>query len=67
MTLKQLRVGKDLSQDRAAELIGVSRTSVSKWEHGAAVPRWDNIDRMCSVYGCTAEDIFYAVKLAKSK
>lgn len=67
MTLKQLRVGKDLSQDRAAELIGVSRTSISKWEHGAAVPKWGNIEKMCSVYGCTVDEIFCAVLLAKSK
>ncbi|MCL2665185.1 MAG: helix-turn-helix domain-containing protein [Defluviitaleaceae bacterium] len=36
--LKTLRKGKDLTQEEAAEILGVSPQSVSKWERGTAYP-----------------------------
>ena len=37
----QLRTSKGLSQEQLAEILGVSRQSVSKWERGALseIPR----------------------------
>lgn len=34
--LRQLRVGKNLTQEQLAEKLYVSRTAVSKWESGVS-------------------------------
>ena len=36
--LRSLRKGKDLTQEEAAEILGVSPQSVSKWERGETLP-----------------------------
>lgn len=66
-TLKGLRWNQGLSQDAAAELIGVNRGSISLWESGKKIPRLENVRKMAEVYKCTHEDIFNALELAKSK
>lgn len=35
--LKQIRKDKKLSQEELAELLGVSRQAVSKWEQGVSL------------------------------
>lgn len=46
----ELRQSKNLSQDELAELIGVSRQSISKWENGTAVPGKSNISKLCEIF-----------------
>ena len=36
--LKQIRKEKNISQEKLAELLGVSRQAVSKWEQGIGYP-----------------------------
>ena len=38
--LRELRIGRGLSQEEVARALFVSRQSVSKWENGAAEPGW---------------------------
>ena len=44
------RMRKNLSQGDLAELVEVSRQSVSKWETGASVPELDKLVRLCEVF-----------------
>ena len=44
--IQNLRIAKNLTQEQFAELLEVSRQSVSKWELGQAVPDVDKIIRM---------------------
>ena len=44
--LKQLRTQNNLSQEKLAEKLGVSRQSISKWEQGYAVPDTDNMFKL---------------------
>ncbi len=37
-TIYRLRTGKNLSQGDLAEMLEVSRQSISKWENNSAVP-----------------------------
>jgi len=37
--IRNLRIARDIGQEQLAELLGVSRQSVSKWENGAAIPK----------------------------
>lgn len=42
-----------LTQDAAAERMGIPQTTLSSYERGAKVPGWDNIGKLCDFYGLT--------------
>ncbi len=46
--LQTLRQGRGMSQEELAEVMGVSRQSVSKWENGTAYPEMQTIIALCS-------------------
>ena len=55
--LKALRKADNISQERLAEKVGVSRQSVSKWENGEAYPEMSNIVALCTVFRCEITDL----------
>lgn len=55
--LKKLRTENNLSQEKLAEKLGVSRQSVSKWEQGYAVPDTDNMLKLSKLYGLSVDAI----------
>ena len=48
--LKSLRKGKDLTQEEAAEMLGVSPQSVSKWERGDTMPDITLLPALANLY-----------------
>lgn len=50
-----LRTEKKLSQGDLAEILDVSRQSVSKWETGASVPDLDKLVKMSDLFGVTMD------------
>ena len=50
-----LRTEKKLSQGDLAEILNVSRQSVSKWETGASVPDLDKLLKMSDLFGVTMD------------
>ena len=52
-----LRKKNGWSQERLAEMIGVSRQSVSKWESGNAMPDLDKIVRLSEIFHVTTDDL----------
>ena len=55
--IQDLRIGKGLTQERLAEMLEVSRQSVSKWELGQAVPDVDKIIRMSELFNVSTDTI----------
>lgn len=55
--IQNLRIMKGLTQERLAELLEVSRQSVSKWELGQAVPEVDKIIRMSQLFDISTDTI----------
>jgi len=51
------RSRKELSQGDLAELLGVSRQSVSKWETDVSVPELDKLVKLCEVFGITLDEL----------
>lgn len=51
----QLRTEKKLSQGDLAEILDVSRQSVSKWETGASVPDLDKLVKISDLFGVTLD------------
>ena len=46
----QLRISKNLSQDQLANMLEVSRQSISKWENSQAVPELDKLVKLSEIF-----------------
>ncbi len=55
--IKELRKKADLTQDRLAEMLGVTAQAVSKWEVGSASPDLSLIAPLCKVFGVTSDEL----------
>lgn len=55
--IQNLRIQKGLTQERLAEMLEVSRQSISKWELGQAVPDVDKIIRMSKLFDVSTDTI----------
>ena len=55
--IQDLRIGRGLTQERLAEMLEVSRQSVSKWELGQAIPDVDKIIRMSELFQVSTDTI----------
>ena len=53
----KLRTTKNLSQGELADLLDVSRQSVSKWETDTAVPDLDKLMKLCDVFRVSLDEI----------
>ncbi len=54
-TIYTLRTQKNLSQEGLADLLDVSRQSISKWETNASTPELDKLVRLSEVFGITLD------------
>lgn len=55
--LQRLRKEKGLSQEQLAELLKVSRQSVSKWESGKTYPEIDKLIVLSDLFEITLDDL----------
>jgi len=56
--IRQHREGLKMSQERLAELLGIDRSAVAKWETGKAMPTADKLPELARILGCTIDDLF---------
>ncbi len=55
--LKELRTGRNLTQTRLAELLGISPRVYSRWETGDVTPHFDTIVRLADILGVTLDEL----------
>lgn len=55
--LQKLRKEKGYSQEQLADLLEVSRQSVSKWESGTTYPEMDKLLSLCKIFNVTLDDL----------
>ena len=53
--LSKLRKENGYTQEQLAELLGVSRQAISKWESDSAFPETDKLIKLSDMYGCTVD------------
>lgn len=53
--IKQCRQECHLSQEKLAELVGVTRQAVTKWEADQSAPNTDNLFKLAEVFGTTVD------------
>ena len=56
--LRRLRLSKNLTQEQAAEALGVSAQSVSRWECGNTYPDVMLLPEIARLYGVTVDDLY---------
>ena len=59
LKMKSARVARDLSQQQLADLIGVSRQTISAIEKGDYNPTINLCIRICRVLGRTLDELFW--------
>ena len=59
VTLKAARVNASYTQVQAAQKLGVTANTVSRWESGKSRPTIEACLKMCKLYNLTLDDIFY--------
>jgi transcriptional regulator with XRE-family HTH domain len=60
ITLKAARVNANLSQQVAADRIGVAVSTLRNWESGKTFPNQPKIEKICEVYGIPFDVLFFA-------
>ena len=55
--ITHLRISSNISQERLAEMLDVSRQSISKWESGESVPQLDKILELCKLFKVTTDEL----------
>lgn len=53
----ELRKAKNLSQGELADMLEVSRQSISKWENDTSVPELDKLVKMSDIFGVSLDSI----------
>lgn len=66
ITLKAARVNRDMSQEEAGALIGVSRDSIRRWEKGYSTPKQEYLDKLCNTYGVTYDDLIFLPRFTQN-
>ena len=56
--LKKYRLAKNMTQERAAERLGVNAQTVSRWECGTTLPDALMLPEIARLYGVTVDDLF---------
>ena len=56
-TIQRLRTERRLSQEQLAELVGVSRQAVSKWELNTALPDTDKLIPLAKALGVSIDEL----------
>lgn len=59
LTLKALRVNAGLDQKTAADILGVTPETLSKWERGITFPNVPQISRIENLYKVSYSDIHF--------
>ena len=80
--IKECRLNVKMSQEKVAELVGVSRQAVTKWESNQSAPNTENLFKLAEIFGTTvdlllktedepkqspAEQIYYLYKMEEEK
>lgn len=66
ISLKALRVNAEMTQEAAAEKLGVTTKTLQNWESYTTFPTVLQLVKVCDAYGCEMSDIFLPDTLAKS-
>lgn len=56
-TVAERRKEVGLTQKQLANLLGLKRSSISKWENGASKPRAETLKKLADLLNCTVDEL----------
>ena len=65
--LSMLRKQNNYTQEQLAELLGVSRQAISRWESDIAFPETEKLIKISRLYGCTVDYLLKEDELQEEK
>lgn len=65
--IQSLRKTKGISQEQLADVVGVSRQAVSKWESEQTIPDLDKIVTMSEYFGVTTDYLLKGIEPIKEE
>ena len=66
--IKEIRIINNLTQEEFAEIVGVSRQTIVKWEAGSSMPDSFNLKTICLKFNVSLNYLFdFEVKQKPSK
>lgn len=63
--IKEFRQSSKISQEKIAEIIGVSRQAVTKWESNQTKPSTENLFKLAEIFGTTVDILIAPNEYAK--
>ena len=57
ITIRAARVNSGLSQEVAANRLGVNKKTLGSWENGVTFPPADKIEAICELYGVSYDHL----------
>ena len=67
MTIKEMRVAADVSQEQLAKLCGVTQSAVSQWENGESYPQAAKIPILSQALFASEKSVIEAVSEARER
>ena len=55
--ITHLRAVNNISQDKLANMLKVSRQTINKWENGDSLPQIENVKEICELFKVTADEL----------
>lgn len=55
---KAARKSSGLSQQQLADMLGMNRSSISKYENGIGLPLANTLQRICEIFGVSIDSMF---------
>lgn len=66
-TIYKLRTERNLSQEELANMLEVSRQSVSKWETNGSIPDLDKLIKLSEIFGVTIDEMIKGERVEVAK
>lgn len=66
ISLAAARVNANLTQKKAAEMLGICKETLISWEKGKTIPRHNQVLKLSEIYNMPIDYIFLPYNLTKS-
>ncbi|MDY3812148.1 helix-turn-helix transcriptional regulator [Eubacterium sp.] len=61
ISLKAARVNADMTQEEAAKLLNVDKSTIASWENGKTQPKYNQAIKLSEIYGFPYDYINFSV------